>query len=255
MDKVFITHSRHDAPVLSHVLALVKEAGVEPLLYQYDPSGDSCAWNQIRDAIRDSGALFVVLSSNLSSSAYTQNWVAFEVGVAAALQRPVWVFEELGGHVPFPIPYLTDYMPYDLGDPNLRALVTGAAAAYNLEKQRQGIISGGLLGGLLQGAPGMLVGAALGALTNAPKGPQGASLICYHLDCKTRFNLYVDLREFPCPACRRQLRFSVDTNAQGAGYLIPAPRPRELMYTEYCWPDGTGTLARHPINYPARESP
>jgi len=89
MDSVFITHSRHDAPILSHIEELIRIVGVSPIFYQYEPSHTSTAWEEIREDIKISHALFVVLSNNLSSSAHTQNWVGWEVGVACAFNKRV----------------------------------------------------------------------------------------------------------------------------------------------------------------------
>jgi len=52
---------------------------------------------------------FLILTRNLTKTEYTQNWVAFEVGVASTIDPtiPVIVFTE--ENVDFPVPYLTHY--------------------------------------------------------------------------------------------------------------------------------------------------
>lgn len=242
MDTVFITHSRHDAPILSHIHQLVQEADVTPIFYRYDINLAMTAWEEILRAIRNSQALFVMLSNNLSSSAHTQNWVGMEVGIACALGKPVWVFEELHRQVSFPIPYLTDYIPYDLSNPHLRILISSAARAYNMQPQRAGMVGLGALGALLFGPVGLIGGAILGALVARPQQPPYVNLLCYHLDCKLRFRSYVWLDEMECPACRRTLRFQTQALADGRTAILPGPNRWELVYSHYVWFDPQGNL-------------
>ena len=216
MDTVFVTHSRHDAPILEHIRELVQSAGVSPILYQYNVNGLTPAWSEIRDSIKNSQAVFIVLSNNLSSSSHTQNWVGLEVGIACSFGKRVYVFEELHRVTSFPIPYLTDYVPYDLQDPQLRTLISSVARGYNFQPQRSAILGLGGLGALLFGPPGLVGGAILGALSKQPQHPPYIHLVCYHLDCKTRFNSYVWLEQMECPACRRGLRFRVDEQPDGS---------------------------------------
>ena len=242
MDSVFITHSRHDAPILSHIDELIRIVGVNPIFYQYDTGHASTAWEEIRNDIRNSHALFVVLSNNLSSSAHTQNWVGWEVGVACAFNKRVWVFEELHRSASFPIPYLTDYVPYNLNDPQLRELISAVAAGYRLDSQMISTIGLGALGGLLFQVPGLVAGAVIGGIMGKPKQAPYIDLMCYHLDCKTRFKSYVWLDEMDCPACRRILRFSQEILPDGKSAILPAPHRYELVYPQYLWYDTNGRM-------------
>ena len=64
--------------------------------------------------------LIVLLGENIHSSpgspVHTQNWVNFEVGVAAGYKKPVLVFEEYGHDINFSIPYVSDYCRYNIDD-------------------------------------------------------------------------------------------------------------------------------------------
>lgn len=243
MDTVFITHSRHDAPILAHIAELVRIVGVEPIFYQYDSTHTTTAWEEIRNDIQISHALFVVLSNNLAASPHTQNWVGWEVGVACAFNKRAWVFEELNRTVSFPIPYLTDYVPYDLSNPQLRQLISAVAEGYKLEPQFMSTIALGALGGLLFSLPGLVVGAIIGNLAGKPKQAPYIELMCYHLDCKIRFRTYVWLEELECPACRRTLRFRRDELQDGSSIIYPNPYPHDLVYLQYVWYDRNGKLS------------
>lgn len=242
MDTIFVTHSRHDAPILEHIVGLIRSVNVEPILYLYDPMNTTTAWEEIRNDIRRSRALFVVLSNNLSSSPHTQNWVGWEVGVACAFNRRVWVFEELHHTVSFPIPYFTDYVPYDLYDPRLRELISAVAAGYKLEPQFGSIVGLGALGGLLFNVPGLVVGAVIGSIVGQPRQEPYINLMCYHLDCKTQFKMYVWLNSFECPACRRLLRFDQRVLEDDRSIIYPSPYPHELANSQYIWFDSRGKL-------------
>jgi len=41
---------------------------------------------------------------------YTQNWIAYEIGLACALRKDVWVLCD-GVTINFPVPYLNNYCP------------------------------------------------------------------------------------------------------------------------------------------------
>jgi hypothetical protein len=71
-------------------------------------------WNEIDKQIQDSLATFLLLGPNVKNSDHTQNWIAFEVGLSCAYKKRVWVFEQMDSKINFPIPYVTDYMPYFL---------------------------------------------------------------------------------------------------------------------------------------------
>lgn len=243
MDTVFVTHSRHDAPILAHIIELVRIVGVEPILYQYDSMHTATAWEEIRNDIQKSHAIFLVLSNNLSSSPNTQNWVGWEVGVACAFNKRVWVFEELNRGVLFPIPYLTDYVPYDLSDPRLRELISAVAEGYKLEPQFMSTVGVGALGGLLFNWPGLVVGAIIGNIIGKPKQAPYIELMCYHLDCKTRFRTYVWLDSLECPACQRTLRFRRDELDDGSSVILPEPYRHELVYQQYVWYDKDANLS------------
>lgn len=243
LDKVFITHSKHDAPILRYIRQLVEQAHVSPTFYQYDPTRSTTAWEEIKGEIQNSNALFLVLSSNLGASPHTQNWVGLEVGIACSFSKRVWVFEEINQNVLFPIPYLTDYLPYDLSNPELQQLITSAARAYNYAPQRGSALGLGILGGALFGPPGILGGIILGSIANSPQSPPFVDLMCYHLDCKTRFKMYVWLPEFTCPACRRVLRFKQSQQPDGNFRFRPEPRYGELAYDSYCWFNEQGQVA------------
>ncbi len=69
-------------------------------------------WLQIKNQIETSAALILIISEGVTKKEYTQNWVAFEVGIAAGCSPPKPVIAVQGHAVRIPIPYVTHYFSY-----------------------------------------------------------------------------------------------------------------------------------------------
>jgi hypothetical protein len=69
-------------------------------------------WQQIKNQIERSDALILIISEGITQKEFTQNWVAFEVGVAAGCNPPKPVIAIQGQAVRVPIPYVTHYFSY-----------------------------------------------------------------------------------------------------------------------------------------------
>jgi len=139
----------------------------------------------IRDNVNKSDALFVLLSEHLVDKQHTNNWVSFEVGLAANQERPetngkamhspfgldIYVFEPLDQHIDFAVPYFTHYMRYP---------TTEAAFKWLRDRLRDGSLA-----------------------------RSGFSISCAWEDCKITFDylsrFYTD--SYYCPACRREVIF------------------------------------------------
>lgn len=142
------------------------------------------AWQRIKSEISASASVFLLLGPNIRSSIHTQNWVAFEVGLACAFGKEVWVFEQADSYVEFPIPYLTDYMIYDLGD------------KAHLEYVRK-IIDG-------YGRPLYILPLGVDHRTKR-EIPTGTLVECGNEKCKSSYLLHTDVKSFNCPSCRHSV--------------------------------------------------
>jgi hypothetical protein len=69
-------------------------------------------WEQIWGFIYESDAVFLILTQEILEQEHTQNWVAFEVGVAAGHEPPIPVIAVRGEDVTIPIPYLRHHYSY-----------------------------------------------------------------------------------------------------------------------------------------------
>jgi len=119
---VFVSHSKHDIDLRRSFAEISSISGVAAKYMEFeDLQGKYAGFeiaNLIRPLIGGMQAVVVLLGENLENPPtqtpeFTHNWVNFEVGVAAGSNKPVWVFEEYGKKIQFPIPYVTNYCLFD----------------------------------------------------------------------------------------------------------------------------------------------
>ena len=115
LPQIFVSHSRYDLDIRNSFEKIFAGTGVKPVWYEFEQKS-SPDWNEIRNSIHDSEAVFLLLGPKIMKSEYTKSWIAFEVGLSCAFGKHVWVFEQMYSHVDFPIPYVTDYLLYRLQD-------------------------------------------------------------------------------------------------------------------------------------------
>lgn len=128
MVSVFVSHSKHDVHLRKFFAEVFTSIGLRAHFMEFAELGKKYAGNEISWMIRagffsghDTAAVFVLLGESLANPPtntpeFTHNWVSFEVGAAAGCRKPVWVFEEYGKNIQFPIPFVTDYVQYHLDD-------------------------------------------------------------------------------------------------------------------------------------------
>ena len=127
--QIFVSHSQKDADIRMHFNEIVSQTGVVPKCMEFEKM-NYLAWKVIREAIHDSAAVFLLLGANVRGNIFTQNWIAFEVGAACAFKKDVWVLEQNGSNIGFPIPYVTDYLQYTMFDSSHFQYVKKVIEAY-----------------------------------------------------------------------------------------------------------------------------
>lgn len=110
-DQIFISHSHKDEQIVQYFVDKFDDTGVKPVRMEFEKWSRKGKpnWLWIRDEIKESKALFLLLSKNIIEKQQTQNWVSFEIGVASMCVAPVPVFVFEEERVQFPIPYLSHY--------------------------------------------------------------------------------------------------------------------------------------------------
>ncbi|WP_449463036.1 hypothetical protein PQ610_02065 [Tardisphaera miroshnichenkoae] len=177
MAQIFVSHSRRDEDIRQWFDTIFATAGVRAVRMEFEDA-EVKSGRMILQKIRESDALFVLMGPNLTFSQFTENWIGFEVGAAAALTKPVWVFERILDSVMFPIPYLTHYVLYDPRSEEYRVYVTDIVKQFNL-------------------------------LLPFRNFGDSTSITCPYEDCRSEYDVRPPLpagSSFICPSCRRQIK-------------------------------------------------
>ena len=183
MVQIFVSHSQYDKDIRVSFSEIFAISGVVPKYMEFEKIYPP-AWAEIREQIRSSEAVFLLLGPNIQKSLFTENWVAFEVGLSCAFGKDVWVFEPMDSHIDFPIPYVSDYMLYDLQIQEHFDYVRSIMEGY---KQ-----------------PLALFPINVDARTKR-NIPTGTTTNCTHDNCLSKFQLHTDVTSLYCPICRQFL--------------------------------------------------
>ena len=220
MTQVFISHSRKDRELINNVATMLRNVNDEPVLMEYMPRTirDRPNWAMIRKVVSDSDYLMLFKTDNAITTDYTKSWIIYEVGLAAAYGKRLFVFERKGPPIRFPIPYLTDYMIFDPG--KVRDFLAIQAIVTDSKKTGKAGAYGELYRDMHVLAPQMK---AMEQIINAFSGNMFApgtkldgdfGITC--MRCKTRFRYY-SREKFPfnCPVCLTGIRASDSKGKQG----------------------------------------
>lgn len=110
MATIFISHSKKDEDLVLIMKKILKNIGHTPIIEEFIPveEREPIPYEEIRSNVEKSEFLFLFLTDNVVATPYTQNWVSYEIGLASAHSKKLFVFERIGTPIEFPIPYLTD---------------------------------------------------------------------------------------------------------------------------------------------------
>lgn len=115
--QVFVSHTQRDEQFCDIFDRACARVGLRAFRSEFERI-ELPAWQTIRDAIRKSRALFLLIGPELTRAqalpdpfwAHTQNWIAYEIGVACERGMDVWVICD-DVRINFPVPYLNNYLP------------------------------------------------------------------------------------------------------------------------------------------------
>jgi len=206
MAQIFISHSKRDEDIKNLFLRAFRGTGVTDVYREYEnapPSGVKA--EDIARDIEFSSAVFVLLSETVESLPHTRDWILFECGVAAAKQKPVWVFEPHGsfGRITVAIPRFDHYVRFNDNDIWLQ-YVHQIVASHN-DNPMLARLASAALGGLLWGwggAIGLFLASQL--LFRPAERPVGYSRSCPSCGRIFVVHLPYETDAFRCPNCRFQ---------------------------------------------------
>ena len=113
--QIFESHSKLDIDTCNLFDIVAAREGIKVFRSEYEAIKPP-AWETIKTEMEHSRALFLLVGPELVKQQelgekdwkYTQNWIAYEVGLACALGIDVWVLCN-NVNINFPVPYLNNY--------------------------------------------------------------------------------------------------------------------------------------------------
>lgn len=119
--QIFMSHTNLDTVFCDDFDRVVARVGAKVFRSEFENIA-SPSWKTIREEMRRSCALFLLVGAKLVESQaksensveekqkwkYTQNWISYEVGLACQLGIDVWVICD-NLEINFPVPYLNNY--------------------------------------------------------------------------------------------------------------------------------------------------
>ena len=192
--RVFMSHTKLDYDFCNRFMAVAASEGIKPFRSEFEEI-KSPSWKTIKEQMDASSAMFLLVgkelvkaqeASNSSAEArgkwkYTQNWVAYEIGLACERGIDVWVCCD-GVKINFPVPYLNNYTIYKW---DLRYKEKVEWWKWVFEQYNKG-----------KSFP-------LG-------GRKGRAVACPNKECKAEFNLHSIIeagKKVVCPTCLKEMVF------------------------------------------------
>lgn len=175
--QIFVSHSKDD-PNLQFFKDIISAVSLKGFWMEYEDFNVT-PWAVIRKEMIESSCVIVALSRLLLDYGYghTRNWISFEVGLACAMGKDLWVFEPWDEPIDFPVPYCSRYALYTPGNIDHIKHFIGVFEEYIEHEQ----------------IPHMGVGLQQ----------------CTKESCMLPFVLMSDAESFRCPACRTPLEKEV----------------------------------------------
>jgi hypothetical protein len=198
--QVFVSHTRRDKGFCDAFDTACARVGIKAFRSELETIPIP-PWLTIKDEINRSVALFLLVGKELVSSQdsndrtwrYTQNWIAYEIGIACQRNLDVWAVCD-SVSINFPMPYLNNYLTVDLNHPDSFNFVRQVLEDYNAGRR-------------FSVNPSLLPGNHLG---KPQHDMSPLSMFCPYDDCGISFNLWNEMHaeeELPCPHCLRPMVF------------------------------------------------
>jgi len=187
LPEVFISHTKLDKEFCDFFDNACARVGIRSFRSEFETIS-SPAWKTIRDQMGRSSAMFLMVGKELVKMQeqssylpetgrgwkYTQNWIAYEIGLACQRNIDVWVLCD-NSTINFPVPYFNHYQPFANDLDWLKQILDAYAKILH------------------------------------PIPPDERKITCLNNHCKMEFFFwgYYHTRPFevPCPQCLQPMRF------------------------------------------------
>lgn len=192
---IFLSHTRLDKQFCDKFDNAAASEGVKRFRSEFETL-EAPAWKTIKREIELSSALFLLVGKELVHAQgsfkedwrYTQNWIAYEIGLACQRGIDVWVWCE-DVDINFPVPYLNNYVLVGFGAEDEKEHGIGGIGflRYVLRRYKQGM--------------------------SFPLGWWERGIQCPSQSCSAQFNLHSYVEKgatFYCPTCLGEISLSED---------------------------------------------
>jgi hypothetical protein len=213
--QIFVSHSAKDKELVSFLSRAFTPTRVRGVFEEFEAilKGPANAVRIVND-IRQSNAVFVLLSRNVEHLKHTRDWVGWESGAAAitALQtnKDVWVLEPVADteSLSIVIPHFRHYVGFDPTQETWQGYMTQIINSYDDSHFLKAISLGAATGGAIGQGAGALWGAGAGLLLAAITSntrPAGLSIKCPQ--CSSSYSVHLGQPRMRCPVCNARLIF------------------------------------------------
>mgnify|MGYP000895428730 CR=1 FL=1 len=118
--QVFVSHTKKDKEFCDTFDTVCARVGIKAFRSEFEDIPKP-GWEKIKDEMNKSAALFFLIGNELVENQtknendwkYTQNWIAYEIGLACQRGIDVWVIID-DVKINFPIPYFNNYLPVSI---------------------------------------------------------------------------------------------------------------------------------------------
>lgn len=189
MEQVFVSHTKKDEKFCDAFDRVCARVGIIAFRSEFEEMSKP-AWKTIKEAMNKSITMFFLVGEELVKSQdlndpewrYTQNWIAYEMGLACQLGIDVWAICD-DVLINFPMPYINNYLTVSLRHRSAFDYLRGILEMYKR-----------------------------GQTFPFPYKHSGKKLgvSCPYDNCKMDFNLHVRLqpgKEIRCPQCLKRCVF------------------------------------------------
>lgn len=187
MAQVFISHTQKDKEFCDEFDRVCARVGIRAFRSEFETI-EMPAWKTIKDAINNSNAVFFLVGKELVKNQeskdpewrYTQNWIAYEIGLACQKGIDVWAICD-NVTINFPMPYINNYFTYSLKHDSAFRAMRKVLEFYNK-----------------------------GISFSESIFREKVGVVCPYDNCKIEFNLYAKLQpksKIKCPQCLKDMVF------------------------------------------------
>ena len=217
MARIFVSHSAKDKELVSLLSRAFAPTQVRAVFEEFEAilKGPASA-ARIANDIRQSNAVFVLLSNTVEQLKHTRDWVGWEGGAAAitALEtnKDVWVLEPVADleKLSIIVPHFRHYVGFDPTQLKWQGYLMQIISSYDDSHFLKAISLGAATGGAIGEGVGALWGAGAGLLLAAMTSntrPAGLPIRCPQ--CASSYSVHLDQARMRCAVCNCQLVFPV----------------------------------------------